>query len=93
MELGVIARLETSGGLNIAYRSCTIKELSAKYAVSHTFIYNQSNILKKNVASLFGVSTSEKDEELNNVLISMRFFLECKLETKEQMFIMLFLIV
>ena len=34
-------------GLSSAYRSCTIGDLQARYRVSHTFIYNQSNILKK----------------------------------------------
>jgi hypothetical protein len=69
-------------GLGPAYRSCTIEELSAKYKVSRTFIYNQSNILKENAALLFGISTSKEDTELNKILSSMRFFLECKLETK-----------
>jgi hypothetical protein len=75
MELGIM-------GLNPAYRSCTIKELETKYGVSHTFIYNQSNILKKNAAELFSISVSEEDSEINKVLGSIRFFLECKLETK-----------
>lgn len=38
LKLGIL-------GLNPCYRSCSIKELKAKYKVSHTFIYEQSKIL------------------------------------------------
>ncbi len=75
LELGIM-------GLHPCYRSCSIRELKAKYNVSHTFIYEQSNILKKNAFALFGIPISAPTRKLESVLESMRFFLEGKLETK-----------
>jgi len=69
-------------GLGREYRDCTIKELKTKYKVSHTFIYEQSKILKKNMPLLFGVPNKVESSELDKVLASIRFFLECKMETK-----------
>lgn len=67
LELGIM-------GLSPAYRCCPIKDLKAKYKVSHTFIYNQSDILKKNASLLFGSSRSKQSNPLDEVLQSMRFF-------------------
>lgn len=75
LELGIM-------GLSPSYRSCSIRELKAKYKVSHTFIYEQSNLLKKNASLLFGVPNSTQSIKLEKVLQSIRFFLEGKLETK-----------
>lgn len=69
-------------GLGSAYRDCTIATLKTRYKVSHTFIYNQSKILKTHAAALFGVKQTVKSTNLNEVLKSIRFFLEGKLETK-----------
>ncbi len=76
-------RLELAiSGLGLEHRDCTIKELKAKYKVSHTFIYNQSAILRNNAPALFGVPPLGKAAVLDQVLDSIRFLLECKLETK-----------
>lgn len=69
-------------GLSPAYRTSPIRELEAKYKVSHTFIYNQSDILKKNAALLFGLPSGAQTNVLDDVLKSIRFFLEGKIETK-----------
>ena len=69
-------------GLGSAYRDCTIATLKTRYKVSHTFIYNQSKILKTHAAALFGVKQTTKSSPLDEVLKSIRFFLEGKLETK-----------
>lgn len=69
-------------GLGSSYRNCTIASLKARYKVSHTFIYNQSKILKNQASILFGVKENAEQTSLEAVLKSIRFFLEGKLETK-----------
>ncbi len=82
-DLTPAIRLELAvSGLGPEYRDCTIRELKAKYKVSHTFIYNQSDILRNNASTLFGARPLSKAGVLDQVLASIRFLLECKLETK-----------
>ncbi len=76
-------RLDLSiAGLGPAYRAGTIAELCAKYKVSHEFIYSLSRILRAEQKALFGVDDLSKPSGLEEVLRSMRFFLEAKLETQ-----------
>ena len=62
-------------GLGKDYRTGPLSEYEARYKVSHTFIYNQTKILKASIGDLFGsVSSKEKGEaELEKVLRSIRF--------------------
>ena len=69
-------------GLGNSYRPSTIAEVQARYKVSHTFIYDQSKLLKEQAAYLFDSSTKCGTSVLEEVLKSIRFFLEGKLETK-----------
>jgi hypothetical protein len=69
-------------GLGKSYRDCTIAVLKTRYKVSSTFIYNQSKILKHQAGVLFGVKEKNQLNHLEEVLKSIRFFLEGKLETK-----------
>jgi len=69
-------------GLGRQFRDCTIKELESRYKISYTFIYNQSNILRARYAELFGIQGSKSKAPLEELLTSIRFFVEGKLETK-----------
>ena len=69
-------------GLGREHRDCTIAVLKTRYKVSRTFIYNQSKILKRQASVLFGVKENNQSNHLEEVLKSIRFFLEGKLETK-----------
>jgi len=69
-------------GLGKAYRNGPISNLKTRYKVSHTFIYNQSKILKNHAAILFSPKQNEAQAPLDELLKSIRFFLEAKLETK-----------
>ena len=75
-------------GLGKDYRTGPLSEYEARYKVSHTFIYNQTKILKASIGDLFGsVSSKEKGAaELEKVLRSIRFHLEGKLETKSPLY-------
>jgi len=72
-------------GLGKSYRNCTISTLQTRYKVSHTFIYNQSKILKERAAVIFGANQDTDQIPLDEVLKSMQFFLEGKLETKSSL--------
>ena len=69
-------------GLGRQYRNCTILELKSIYKVSHTFIYNQSNLLRQHCGAVFGMKDFIPADPLENLLSSIRFFIEGKLETK-----------
>ena len=69
-------------GLGHQYRDRTISELTSIYKVSHTFIYNQSTILRSRYADLFGMQNTTEESSLEELLRSIRFFIECKIETK-----------
>ena len=59
-EITAADRLDLGiAGLGKAYRNCTIATLKVRYKVSHTFIYNQSKILKENGEIIFGVKQNE----------------------------------
>jgi len=73
-------------GLGKSYRRGTISDYEARYNVSHTFIYNQSKKLKEQASYIFGMPSREKRSELEEVLSSIRFFLEGKLETKSPLY-------
>lgn len=69
-------------GLGRQYRDCTISELKSIYKVSHTFIYKQSDLLRQHCGAIFGMKRFTPAGTLENLLSSIRFFVECKLETK-----------
>ena len=60
-DISATDRLDLAiAGLGSSYRTCTISQLQARYKVSHTFIYNQSKILKKEAAYLFGTKPKKR---------------------------------
>lgn len=69
-------------GLGRQYRTCTISELKSIYKVSHTFIYNQSNLLRQHCDTIFRMNHLTPADTLENLLSSIRFFIEGKMETK-----------
>jgi len=69
-------------GLGSSFRDCTIKELESKYKVSYTFIYDQANILKRNLPHLFGSKAKKETDQLAEVLKAIGFCIEGKLETR-----------
>lgn len=82
-DISPAVRLDLAiAGLGRSYRDCAIKDLKQKYDVSHTFIYNQSKILREVFASLYGEAQNSESSVLDDVLCSMRFFIEGKLETR-----------
>lgn len=82
-EITATDRLDLAiAGLGKAYRNCTIATLQAKYKVSHTFVYNQSKILKQYGAVIFSAKQNVSQTTMDKLLQSIRFFLEGKLETK-----------
>ena len=82
-DLSVADRLNLAiAGLSPSHRNCTIKELKARYKVSHTFIYDEAKVLRAHSALLFGSVQGNKESHLEEVLRSIRFFLEGKMETK-----------
>lgn len=82
-DLSVADRLDLAiAGLSPSHRDCTISELKARYKVSHTFIYDEAQTLRAHSALLFGSVQGRKDSPLEEVLRSIRFFLEGKMETK-----------
>jgi len=86
-DISATDRLDLAiAGLGSSYRTGTISQLQARYKVSHTFIYNQSKKLKKEAAYLFGVKDKAQTSVLDEVLKSIRFFLEGKLETKSALY-------
>ena len=86
-DISATDRLDLAiAGLGSSYRTSTISQLQTRYKVSHTFIYNQSKILKKEAAYLFGVKDKAQTSVLDEVLKSIRFFIEGKLETKSALY-------
>lgn len=82
-DISPAVRLDLAiAGLGRSYRNCTVKDLEQKYDVSHTFIYNQSNILREVFTSLYGQEQNSESSILDNLLGIMRFFIEGKLETR-----------
>lgn len=69
-------------GLGHQFRDCTIKTLKSRYKISHTFIYDQSIILRNHCPFLFGPQGSKAKDPLEDLLTSIRFCIECKLETQ-----------
>ena len=73
-------------GLGKDYRNEPISKYEARYKVSHTFIYNQSKILKAHLGALFGCVLNKEEPELEKVLKSIRFQIQGKLETKSPLY-------
>ena len=69
-------------GLSPSHRPCTIKELCKEFNVSYTFIYSLSSLLKKNAGLLFGIKDLTKLTKKEELLQSIRFALQGKLETQ-----------
>jgi len=82
-DLGPLERLDLGiKGLGPSYRNCTIKELCAQFSVSHEFIYGLSRMLKKNAGLLFGIPFLPELTKIAQVLESIRFAVQGKLETQ-----------
>lgn len=82
-DISATARLDLAiAGLGRSYRDCTIEDLKLRYKVSHTFIYEQSKILRERFVELLGMDKNSESSVLDDVLSCMRFFIEGKLETR-----------
>lgn len=87
LDLDADVRLRLAiAGLGKDYRDGPLWEYESRYKVSHTFIYKLSEKLRSQSPYLFGLSSAAQPNAQTELLKSIRFFLETKLETKSALY-------
>ncbi len=69
-------------GLDKSNRDESIDSICERYKISRTFLYGLVYILKSKILVCFGEKEKEESKEIKEVLKSIRFVLQAKLETK-----------
>jgi len=87
LDLDANARLILAiAGLGKDYRDGPLWEYQSRYKVSHTFIYKLSKKLRSHSPYFLGLSSAAPPNAQTELLKSIRFFLETKLETKSALY-------